>query len=93
MPLSLTKYRGTVGILKNRLFVEALKYKVSLVNHSKDLCSLDYVFHYCDIRFTFCLLLVAAIKMQCMQKYNTYVYYLFLLLLSTNRLHYGRIIF
>ena len=51
MPVSLIQYRGTVGILNNRLFVHALMYNnFSLISHSQDYCFLDCDFYNNGIR-------------------------------------------
>ena len=69
MVFSLTQYRGTVGILNNRLFVRALKYNnFFLISNSQDHCFLDCDFHH-KIYILFNLFNAADIKTQNIQKY------------------------
>ena len=73
--VSLTQYRGTVGIFNNRLFFCALKYKnFSLIIHSQDHCFLDFDFHHNDIRFTFFLIFLMLLTLNC-KTYKSSIYF------------------
>ena len=65
MPVSLTQYRGSVGILSNRLFVRALNYNsFSLISHSEDHFFLYCDFHHNNIRFTFFLIFLMLLTLK-----------------------------
>ena len=65
MPVSLTQYRGPVGILSNRLFVRALNYNsFSLISHSEDHFFLYCDFHHNNIRFTFFLIFLMLLTLK-----------------------------
>ena len=72
MPVSLTQYGRTLGIFNNRLFFRVLKYNnFSLISHSQDHCFLDCNFHHKDIRFTFFLIVLILLTLNCKTYKNT----------------------
>ena len=75
MPVSLTQYRGTVGIFNNRLFFRVLRYNnFSLISHSQDHCFLDCNFHHKEIRFTFFLIVLMLLILN-RKTYKSAIYF------------------